>query len=318
MISKAKVTKAVKRLAIAVIVVCLAAVVAIVVLRLSPNDTTSSPKVPAEQGGEANIPAQTATIDGLRTSFWLPPSLSGPAPVILYSHGMGACGKFQKYLGRALAQNGYIVLAPMHEDASCLEPGAAAKMMDLFFKPDLWDENTYRSRAIEIHKLVNGLKKDPEWKNRIDWSKMGMLGYSLGGYTALSLAGGWPGWKLDGIKAVLVQAPYTMPLVQRGNLGTLGIPVMYQVAVWDPNISDPVLQPNGAYDRTSAPAWLVKFNNADHAGFVDVNLADPQMETRLQVQKDILYYTLWFFNHALQGTAEPLESRPNVLDLRSK
>lgn len=40
---------------------------------------------------------------------------------------------------------------------------------------------------------------------------MGLAGHSLGGYTVLGVGGGWPSWRLSGLKAILAMAPYALP-----------------------------------------------------------------------------------------------------------
>ncbi|MDX2028750.1 MAG: dienelactone hydrolase family protein [Alphaproteobacteria bacterium] len=263
---------------------------------------------------------QQTRIADLTVSYWQPNPLPlQPAPVIIFSHGVRGCGTSSQYLMEALARGGYMVFAPDHQDSSCsgvYDPAKAS--IEFFVKSELWDVNTYRDRGEDIRKLVAALKQDPQWAARVDFSKIGLLGYSLGGYTVLGLSGAWPEWKLEGVKAVLAQAPYTTPLIEKGQLDKLNIPVMYQLAMWDAYLTDHVKQPGGAYDKTPSPVWLLQLDKIDHDGFSDFKKSAARAEERIEIQKDILYYTLWFFDRTLKGVDESLKKRPNIVDQRSK
>jgi predicted dienelactone hydrolase len=63
--------------------------------------------------------------------------------------------------------------------------------------------------------LIDALRNDARWKDRIEWSRVALAGHSLGGYTVLGLAGGWASWKLPSIKAVLAMSPYCDPFLQK-------------------------------------------------------------------------------------------------------
>jgi hypothetical protein len=51
-----------------------------------------------------------------------------------------------------------------------------------------------------------------------------LAGYSLGGYTLLSMAAALPACKLSAVKAIVAFAPYTMPLAARAVLHDLDAP----------------------------------------------------------------------------------------------
>jgi predicted dienelactone hydrolase len=252
-------------------------------------------------------------------AMWQPDKPSAkPLPLIIYSHGLGGCSREALYLTAALAKHGYIVVAPNHRDSSCGGKGTPADAMEFFSHPEMWNDQSYRHRDMDIRELIDSLKADPQWSKRIDWSKIGIVGQSLGGYTALSLAGAWPQWKTEGVKAVLALAPYTAPLVQKGKLGALDVPVMYQTAKADKDITAAVQKQDGAFDKTSGPAWLVEYGNADPEGFVDGKKAALHPEQRAQTRQDVVYYSEWFFDHTLKGETGKPEKRPEIADFRAK
>ncbi len=185
-------------------------------------------------------------IGGLSVSVWLPaPAFKGPTPLVIFSHGFHGSSMQSAFLMKALAEHGYLVIAPNHKDSS--RNGGASRAEASFGNAASWSEQTYKDRAGDITSLLQNLKKDPAWSNTIDWTKVALAGHSLGGYTALGLAGGWPSWKLPEIKAVLALSPYCSPYVEKGRLNALTIPVMYQGGTRDLGVTLTVKRSGGRF-----------------------------------------------------------------------
>lgn len=252
---------------------------------------------------------QTIKVAGLKVAVWRPAETTGRVPMVVFSHGHHGLSTQSTFLTGLLAENGYLVFAPTHKDAisnpSNFLPEAA------FSEPDRWDEGTYRDRADDIRKLVDALHKEQPWAERIDWSRFGLAGYSLGGYTVLGLAGAWPSWKLPQVKAVLALSPYSNPFIKRHSLAALGMPVMYQGGTLDVAITPFLKRRGGAYDLTSSPAYFVEFEKAGHFAWTDF-VVDNQV--------NIAYYGLAFLNKHLKGqpTADLARKLPGVAEVRSK
>ena len=257
--------------------------------------------------------AETQEIAGLPVSIWHPASDHvGPAPLVIFSHGFHSFSTQSTFLMKALADNGYLVIAPNHRDSSQrLGSGFTGRPDVGFGKPDQWSDATYRDRADGIVALVKALQADAQWSGAIDWTRVALAGHSLGGYTVLGLAGAWPSWKLPIVKAVLALSPYSNPYLQSGHLGTLGVPVMYQGGTRDFRITPFVKKAGGAYDLTSAPAYFVEFDGAGHFAWTDLN---PDFHA------SIVTYSLAFLNKYVKGdgAADPTRKLANVADLRSK
>ncbi|MDI1228804.1 MAG: alpha/beta fold hydrolase [bacterium] len=250
----------------------------------------------------------TATIEiaGLKTAYWLPET-DAPAPLIIFSHGFGGCKTQSKFLMLALATHGYVVVAPDHADAMC---GMGMKRPEEKFSDiEKWTDQTYKNRGDDIRNLYAALKADETWRQRIDWKRVALAGHSLGGYTAVGLAGGWPSWKMDGIGAVLALSPYVGPYVANGDLAHLGAPVMYQGGTRDAGITPMLKKEGGAYDKTSSPAYFVEFEKTGHLGWTDLSKAS---------QTRVVDYSLWFLDHALNKTDVPLPRETGVSDIRAK
>lgn len=100
----------------------------------------------------------------------------GPLPLILLSHGSGARGTSMAWIATALAENGFLVVAPDH-------PGTTSGDSTPQDTPKIWE------RTDDISTIVTALTADAVWSKSIDESRIGVLGFSLGGTTAVELAG---------------------------------------------------------------------------------------------------------------------------------
>lgn len=99
-------------------------------------------------------------------------------PLIILSHGTGGSAAQLSWLAETLASNGYLVAAVNHHGNTAFEEA---------FLPQgfiLWWE-----RARDISIVIDKLLADPRFGHRIDVSRIGAAGFSLGGYTVLAMAG---------------------------------------------------------------------------------------------------------------------------------
>jgi predicted dienelactone hydrolase len=101
----------------------------------------------------------------------------GPHPVIVASHGYGGAARQLTWLGSALARAGYVVIAVDHPGTNGVD-GITA-------------EGTYAAweRALDLRIALDAVARDPELGPRLDLSRVGAAGFSLGGWTAALLAG---------------------------------------------------------------------------------------------------------------------------------
>ncbi len=102
---------------------------------------------------------------------------SGPRPLILLSHGSGSRAVAMAWIATTLAQAGYLVAAPDH-------PGTTSGDSTPEETPKIWE------RTDDISTIITSLTSDPELLKSVDAKRIGILGFSLGGSTALELVGG--------------------------------------------------------------------------------------------------------------------------------
>ncbi|MBB3946658.1 putative dienelactone hydrolase [Rhizobium skierniewicense] len=101
---------------------------------------------------------------------------SGQRPLVLLSHGSGSRGIGMAWIATALAQAGFIVAAPDH-------PGTTSGDSAPEDTPKIWE------RTDDISTVITSLTHNAQWLSSIDPDRIGVLGFSLGGSTALELAG---------------------------------------------------------------------------------------------------------------------------------
>lgn len=98
-------------------------------------------------------------------------------PVVLLSHGTGGAPEALSWLGIRLAAQGFVCLAVAHHGNTAREPALPEGYV-------CWWE---RSRDLTV--LLDQISAAGPLADRLDLDAVGVAGFSLGGHTALSLAG---------------------------------------------------------------------------------------------------------------------------------
>ncbi|MGF1991810.1 MAG: alpha/beta hydrolase [Nostoc sp. ZfuVER08] len=124
----------------------------------------------------------------LITDVYLP-KISTSASVIVISHGLGLDSSNFQYLASHLASYGFAVVVPNHPGSDTTKsPSLLNKHTNELAQP-----SEFQDRPLDITYILNQLEKanqfDSRFKNRLNVQHVGVFGQSLGGYTALALAG---------------------------------------------------------------------------------------------------------------------------------
>lgn len=101
-------------------------------------------------------------------------------PLIIISHGNGGGPASHADLALALANAGYVVVAPMHRGDNYADQSAVGSVSWL------------TQRNEEIHTAIDYMLDNWEYHNHIGPERIGAYGLSAGGFTVLTAVGGQP------------------------------------------------------------------------------------------------------------------------------
>jgi predicted dienelactone hydrolase len=244
------------------------------------------------------------------------PETKSPAPVILFSHGLGGSRDNNPYLGNHWAARGYVVVFVQHpgsdesvwKDVAPLDRMAAAKQAASL-------EN-FLARNKDIPAVIDALarwngEKDHALQNRLDLEHIGMSGHSFGATTTQAVAG--ESFARDRfsfleprIKAAVMMSPGPPSAGDPEKaFASIRIPCLLMTGTED----DSPIGNSKAADRLTvfpglklAPAWQVVFDKGNHMTFSERDLkGQPIKDPRYH--RAILALTTAFWDAELQGNA---------------
>jgi predicted dienelactone hydrolase len=250
-------------------------------------------KLPA---GNAPATADLAVADAARQRdipllIYLPES-KDPAPVVLFSHGLGGSREGNPYLGRHWAARGYVAVFVQHPGSDSAVWRDAPPAERLAAMKDAADFRNFKLRTGDIPAVLDQLER---WNRtpghalggRLDLGRVGMSGHSFGAVTTQAVSG--QRFTLGGsladsrIKAAVMFSP-SSPRLGRPDraFGEVKIPWLlmtgtHDVAViGDTDVESrlavfPALPPGGKYELV--------LDRAEHSAFSDRALPGDR-ETR--------------------------------------
>ena len=174
-------------------------------------------------------------------------------PLIVFGHGIASEGAEGAFVAAHLATHGYVVIAPdfpLSKGSSPCGPtpaDIAGQAGDVIFLITAFQEPQVQATFVAA--------------SLIDFDRIGVLGYSLGGAT-MALAGSHPA-----IDAVATLAPATCPLYEVGVPTTIEKPLLILQGTTDA-ICKPTLNAEPFFDASGDPRHLVEIENGSHAGFL--------------------------------------------------
>ena len=105
---------------------------------------------------------------------------AGRWPVLLLSHGNGGSARMMGWFGTAMARAGYVVIAVDHPGNNGMDPMTVAASILMW------------NRVDDLAAALTAVQADPVLAAHIDVARLGIAGYSAGGFTALVAAGARP------------------------------------------------------------------------------------------------------------------------------
>ena len=184
--------------------------------------------------------------------IWYPAARRGTYPLIVYSHPSASHRRAAASLCAHLSSHGYVVAAVDHREDETAEQKIASRVPDVRF-------------------LLDHLLDAPGWDPdaRLDPARVGIVGHSFGGWTALAAPDAEPR-----IRAVVALAPAGASRRKPGILpATLAfawgrdVPTLYLVAEGDTFL--PLDGMHELYERTPATRRMAILRRADHYHFMD-------------------------------------------------
>lgn len=127
---------------------------------------------------ERQVPDSANTVYGLSVALDAPVSVGNGALVIL-SHGFGGWYAGHADTAIALADAGFVVAAPSHTGNT---------WSDMSSSIDQW----MIDRPQHVSRVIDYVSDHPDFADHIDAGKVGVYGFSAGGFTAMSLIGAIP------------------------------------------------------------------------------------------------------------------------------
>lgn len=131
---------------------------------------------PAEADGRLARVAENPAFLGVDVREDATP-LSGAHPLVVFSHGLGGNWRNEAWLATRLAAEGYVVAAPDH-------PGTTT------FNRSKDEAADLSERPKDLSHVIDAVLGRPNMAGTIDPARIAVLGHSLGGWTAIEIAGG--------------------------------------------------------------------------------------------------------------------------------
>jgi len=108
------------------------------------------------------------------------PAVAGAKPLVVISHGHGGSDLGHHDLAVYLASHGFVVATLQHPKDNFLDDSGDGHAEVMIGRP------------IQVKAAISMLLDDPHWKVLIDPARIGVAGFSNGGYTSLLLVGAVP------------------------------------------------------------------------------------------------------------------------------
>ena len=184
------------------------------------------------------------------------PAEVGPFPLLLVSHGFGGWGTALTNLTENLASKGYVVAAIDHNDAPA-DRDSQLNFPNVFI-------NRSRDQQLVIRQLTDGAAGNGNVLSSVDPQRIGLIGYSMGGFGAVATAGA--AYDPDGAPMNFL----SLPTVLRAQLSTIyaneAIKAVVLLAPWGGQPSARSWSA-GSLSRIESPTLIVAGDADDVSGY---------------------------------------------------
>lgn len=241
------------------------------------------------------------------------PVMKGPWPLLIHAHGFGGGGIIHAAQLERYAANGYIVAAPDHGDqvqTVRIREKAQGNAVDMFehLKRNPFTVQAYSYRPKELAAVLDGLLASaPE--HQIDQERIALLGHSLGGWTATTVA-----LADRRIKALVLYSMGELSWLHKQQrffeaetLKTIRIPTLFFYGEKERKANPLGVYARYCFEQVGGPAYLTMIPDGDHFVYCDRVFA-PRSGARAEQSAKIISVTSAFLERHLKDREVAVEA----------
>ena len=139
-------------------------------------------------------------------AVYLPVDTSKPAPLVVIAPGLNTDWQNFAYLAKHLASYGFGVATVNFPGSDAKRIDAVLNGLDIPPADNQWVEQP-KVVTLLLDEIERKSKNDSSWQGKLDLQQVGIVGQSLGGYTAMAVAGAKINWKHLQRECVKLQNP---------------------------------------------------------------------------------------------------------------